>query len=102
MESVSHTPVASIERLRQAVNAHDVDAVVGCFTANYRNETPAHPGRGFTGTAQVRLNWSRIFAGIPDIEAEVVQTSVVGETIWSEWDMHGNRASTEPRRRCGV
>ena len=96
MESVSHTPVASIERLRQAVNAHDVDAVVGCFTANYRNETPAHPGRGFTGTAQVRLNWSRIFAGIPDIEAEVVQTSVVGETIWSEWDMHGTRLDGTP------
>lgn len=102
MDFASPTPVASIERLRQAVNAHDLEAVVGCFTANYRNETPAHPGRGFTGTAQVRTNWSRIFAGLPDIEAELLQTSVAGETIWSEWDMHGTRPDGIPEAMRGV
>ena len=30
------------------------------------------PGRGFTGRDQVRENWQRIFAGVPDITADVL------------------------------
>jgi len=57
-------PSELVERLRQSVDAHDLDAVVACFTDDYRNETPAHPGRGFEGREQVRTNWQRIFAGV--------------------------------------
>ena len=49
-----------IERLRRATDAHDVEAIVACFTDDYVNETPAHPARGFVGRDQVRANWSRI------------------------------------------
>jgi limonene-1,2-epoxide hydrolase len=102
MQTASPQPIAAIERLRRAVNAHDIDAVVACFTDDYRNETPAHPGRGFTGTTQVRTNWSRIFAGIPEIEADVVRTSTDGNTIWTEWDMHGTRPDGLPEAMRGV
>jgi hypothetical protein len=102
MEALSSTPVAPIRRLRDAVNAHDLDAVVACFTDDYRNETPAHPGRGFVGTAQVRMNWSRIFGGIPDIEADVVRSSIDGENVWSEWDMHGTRPDGSSEAIRGV
>ena len=37
------------------------------FAPDYRNETPAHPERGFTGVEQVRKNWQQIFAMIPDV-----------------------------------
>lgn len=93
---------AMVERLRQAVDDHDLDAVVGCFTLDYRNETPVHPNRGFEGRDQVRTNWSRIFAGVPDISAEVVRTAVDDDAIWSEWEMRGTRPDGAPHLMRGV
>jgi hypothetical protein len=59
------------ERLVQAMNAHDLDAQVACFREDYRSEQPAHPARTFTGREQVRQNWSKLFASIPDFRAEL-------------------------------
>lgn len=79
------------DRLCAAVNARDLEAVVDCFAPDYRNETPAHPKRGFTGRDQVRANWQQIFAVVPDIEAEVLRTAIDGDTVWSEWEHRGHR-----------
>ncbi len=73
-------PAAMVERLRVATNAHDLEALVGCFAADYRNETPAHPERGFTGRDQVRRNWAQIFAAVPDVTAEVAAHAPLTET----------------------
>ena len=81
-----------LERLRLAVDHHDLDALVSCFSESYVNETPAHPGRSFRGRDQVRANWSQIFAGVPDIRARVLRTAVEGDAVWSEWEMAGRRA----------
>ena len=51
------------ERLAAAMNAHDIDAFVACFAPDYDSVQPAHPDRAFTGSEQVRKNWSEIFAG---------------------------------------
>lgn len=84
-------PAAMVRRLHQATNQHDLEALVGCFAEDYRNETPAHPERGFTGKEQVRANWTQIFAGIPDLTCEVLGCVVDGDTIWSEWEHRGRR-----------
>jgi ketosteroid isomerase-like protein len=80
-----------VERLVAATNAHDIDALVGCFAAGYVNETPTHPERGFVGDAQVRTNWEQIFAFVPDVHAEVIRIAVEGDTAWTEWEMTGTR-----------
>ena len=95
-------PAAMVERLRVATNAHDVEAVVGCFAADYRNETPAHPERGFTGRDQVRGNWEQIFAAVPDVTAEVVRSAVDGDTAWTEWEHRGTRPDGSPHIMRGV
>ena len=84
-------PVAMVERLRDATNARDIDALVACFAEDYRNETPAHPERGFTGREQVRTNWEQIFSVIGDLRAEVLRIAVDGNTVWSEWEHRGTR-----------
>jgi ketosteroid isomerase-like protein len=84
-------PEGVLERLCRATNDHDLDALVECFTADYRNETPAHPERGFTGRDQVRKNWTQIFAAIPDVTADVLRHAVNGDTVWSEWEHRGTR-----------
>lgn len=91
-----------MERLVGAVNTHDLERLVGCFAADYRNETPVHPLRGFTGNAQVRTNWSQIFGGVPDIEARVLRAAEDGELVWTEWDMAGTRVDGGPFAMRGV
>jgi ketosteroid isomerase-like protein len=89
-------------RLQAAVNARDLDALVDCFAPDYRNETPAHPGRGFEGREQVRTNWQRLFAGVPDLRADVLRVSREGDAAWSEWEMTGTRPDGSPHLMRGV
>jgi ketosteroid isomerase-like protein len=91
-----------VERLRAATNAHDLEALVNCFATDYRNETPAHPDRGFTGRDQVRSNWAQIFAAVPDITAEVLRSAVYGDTAWTEWEHRGNRLDGSQHLMRGV
>lgn len=84
-------PEAMVQRLQRATNEHDLEALVGCFASDYRNETPAHPERGFTGREQVRANWTQIFAAIPDLTCEVLRFTVDGDMVWSEWEHRGTR-----------
>ena len=91
-----------VERLRDATNAHDIDALVDCFAETYRNETPAHPGRGFTGRDQVRVNWQQIFMAVPDLTATIVSAVANGDEIWSEWEMRGTRPDGSAHLMRGV
>lgn len=91
-----------VERLVEATNAHDLDALVSCFDEDYENETPVHPGRGFRGRDQVRTNWEQIFAFVPDVRAQVVRSVVDGERVWTEWEMTGTRRDGSPHHLRGV
>ena len=93
---------AFLTHLLDATNAHDVDRIADCFTADYDNRTPCHPSRGFVGTDQVRRNWTGILAGIPDLVADVVAESSTGDELWSEWEMHGTRPDDSPHVMRGV
>jgi ketosteroid isomerase-like protein len=95
-------PSAVIERLLQALNDHDLDALVASFDDKYVNETPAHPQRGFRGSDQVRRNWSQILSGVPDIRASVPRRVVDGDTVWTEWDISGTRRDGEQFLMRGV
>ena len=94
-------PLTTIERLVLATNQHDIEALVACFAEDYQNETPAHPARGFRGRAQVRRNWEQIFAFVHDIAARIIRSAVDGETVWTEWEMHGTRRNGTAHQMCG-
>jgi ketosteroid isomerase-like protein len=102
MEESPERDAAPLDRLARATNRHDLDALVDCFTPDYRNETPAHPARGFTGREQVRRNWEQIFAAVPDITATVPRSCCQGEVVWSEWEMTGTRRDGTPHQMAGV
>lgn len=95
-------PEQVVERLRQAVDDHDLDALAACFSAEYVNETPAHPRRSFQGIPQVRANWTQIFAGVPDISARILRTALADDTVWTEWEMSGHRGDGGPFLMRGV
>ncbi len=100
--TLSSDPMAAVERLQAAINAHDLDALVGCFTPGYLSEAPAHPARDFVGSDHVRRNWGQILASVPDLRAELVRSTVVGDTVWAEWDWTGTRRDGQPHNMAGV
>ena len=72
------SPADFPDRLAAATTAHDLDALVDCFTDDYELTQPAHPSRSFTGSDQVRANWQQIFAAVPDLRATVTARAVDG------------------------
>lgn len=91
-----------LERLRDALDRHDLDAFVDCFDSGYRSEQPVHPDRLFTGREQVRRNWAAVFDGVPDIRAELLRSAQAGDAHWAEWYWRGTRADGTPLEMRGV
>ncbi|MGY1841790.1 MULTISPECIES: nuclear transport factor 2 family protein [unclassified Modestobacter] len=83
-------PLAVIDRLVDAVNRHDIDALTGCFAPAFECLWPAHPARSFTGRDQIRRNWESIFATFPDIQAVVAARAGAGDEVWAEWEFLGS------------
>ena len=95
-------PRQLLERLLRAANEHDLEALVACFAADYRNETPVYPARGFVGRERVRRNWEQIFTFVPNVTARLLAYAVDGDTIWSEWEHSGTRADGSRHLMRGV
>ena len=91
-----------IDRLAAAMNAHDLSVVAGLIHLDHRSEQPAHPGRAFTGRAQMLANWEAMLAGIPDFRAEIRRSVQDGDTTWTEWRWSGNRGDGQAFEMRGV
>ena len=90
------------ERLLHAWNTRDVDRLVALFANEYVSDQPAHPGRAFTGNAQVRANWTSVFQGVPDFTAELLAQSIESDTEWAEWHWHGRHRDNSVFAMRGV
>jgi ketosteroid isomerase-like protein len=91
-----------LEQMRRALNAHDIDAFVELFSAEYRSEQPAHPDRQFGGREQVRENWGGTFQEVLDFRADLLRSAVTGDTTWSEWEWYGTRKDGSRLEMRGV
>jgi limonene-1,2-epoxide hydrolase len=103
MNTITQLPLnAVIHRLHTAMNEHDLDAFVGCFAPDYASEQPVHPDRTFQGNDQVRRNWAKVFASIPDFHADLLRWAADGEMIWSEWHWYSQPPDQTPFAMRGV
>lgn len=91
-----------VERLRDASNAHDAEAVAPLFAEDYRSSQPAHPSRAFVGRSKVLANWSSVFEGVPDFTASLVEWTQEGDTEWAAWDWSGTHTDGTPFGMRGV
>jgi ketosteroid isomerase-like protein len=86
-----------MDRLLAAMNAHDLEAFVACFAVDYRSEQPAYPSRAFEGSDKVRENWTSVFSGVPDFNAELLLSATtddgveIGEWRWQGTHTDGSR-----------
>ena len=82
-------PMAVVDRMQRAMNAHDLDAFVALFAPDYDSAFPVHPERAVHGPEQVRRNWEHNFTEIPDMRATVLRATQDGDTVWTEWEWTG-------------
>jgi len=92
-----------LNRLLAAMNAHDLDAFVACFAPDYTSEQPAHPGRAFEGSDKVRENWTSVFSGVPDFNAELLSSATTDDGVEiGEWSWRGAHTDGSPFAMRGV
>jgi hypothetical protein len=80
-----------IAEVQRALNAHDLERFLALFDPDYASDQPAHPDRAFAGVDQVRANWSQVFAGVPDFQAELLWSAAAGDVVGAEWRWRGAR-----------
>lgn len=103
-DDIAHLP-RTLARLVSATNDHDIDSLVGCFAPDYTLAMPNHPARAFTGTEQVRRNWTQFFAHIPDLSVSITAAGRdvrYPEVWWTEWEIRGTRTDGSPHLMRGV
>jgi ketosteroid isomerase-like protein len=95
-------PAAVVERIMHAINRHDLDALMECFTVDVRSEQPTRPERGFRGRDELRGYWEQVLAGGGDFQAKLLRCAGDDETVWAEWCWHGTRRDGASFARAGV
>jgi len=96
-------PLAVVYRLRDAVNAHDLDALVDCFDREFHSQLPTFPDASFVGNENVRRNWEMIFTSVPDIAAEIVRSTTAStNTVWAEWQQEGTQRDGRSHLARGI
>src|SRR5260370_36885848 len=96
------SPQVVFERMIQAANRQDLEAMVACFASDFRSEQPFYPERNFTGQAGVRKNWNFFFSTMPDFQAEVLREAVDGDTVLAERHDHGTEVDRKKQLAQGV
>jgi ketosteroid isomerase-like protein len=95
-------PREVVERQRDALDAHDLDALADCFHEDLHSEDFVHPSQTFRGRDQVKRNWELVLRQVPDLKARLVATAVEGDTVWAEWRFWGTKRSGEMLDLRGV
>jgi hypothetical protein len=96
------SPQLVFDRMIQAANRHDLDAMVAYFAPDYRSEQPFSPERNFTGSAGVRKNWNFFFSTMPDFQVDILSEAVEGDTVWAELYFHGTQGDGTKQITRGV
>ena len=89
-------------KLRDALNAHDIETFVSCFDENYYSEQPVHPDRTFQGREQVRKNWTSNFEEMPDFLSQLIRYAINDDCVWTEWEWQGTRRDNSKMFMRGI
>ncbi len=98
----SYGPSELARRWVRALSEHDLDRVADCFAEDYIDEAPARRGEQVHGRDEVRRNFGRLFAELPDLRAEALATATNGQRVWIEWRMYGTRRDGSLMEFVGV
>jgi len=82
--------LAAVSRFNQALNAHDLEAVMAAMTDDcvFENTAPAPDGTRFVGRPAVRAYWAAFLAQAPDARFTVEEMLVSGDRCIVRWIYH--------------
>ena len=87
-----------LERMLDAFNRHDLDAIMSLFADDCVFESPRGPepwGRRFVGREEVREGLGARFEGIPDVHYGDASSFVAEDRGASEWTLTGTTVDGE-------
>jgi hypothetical protein len=87
-----------LERVLEAFNSHDLDAIMSHFADDCVFESPRGPdawGQRFIGKSEVRRGLAARFEGIPDVRYRDHGHFVCGNHGVSEWTISGTTVDGE-------
>ena len=93
--TTDHDRLVVLERMVDAFNAHDLDAIMSLFTEDCVFESPRGPeawGQRFEGLRAVREGLGARFTTIPDVHYGGGRHFVSGDRGVSEWTLTGTTA----------
>jgi ketosteroid isomerase-like protein len=93
MDASGQAPPAVIQRLYDAVQRRDLDALMACFDESYRSEQPLHPDAPPRDRAHVETTWSRPLRDVRDLQVDLLSWIAGDTTIWTEWRWRGTWAN---------
>ena len=96
---------ATLKRLLEAFNAHDLDAIMAFFAEDCELLMPRGPapeGRRFVGKAAVSEGLASRFSGLPDVRYGDDRHWVAGNLGVSTWLLTGTTKAGESVRVRGV
>jgi ketosteroid isomerase-like protein len=103
MNDPSHV-LATIERLNQAVNDHDVPAIMATFAPDcvFENTAPAPDGSRYAGRKAVQAFWQDFFRASPQAHFDYEEYILAGERCTVRWTYHWIDAAGLPGHVRGV
>jgi ketosteroid isomerase-like protein len=80
-------PLDVVSAFNDALNRHDVDAVMAHMTGDcvFENTFPGPDGERFEGQAAVRSFWEHFLAGSPNAHFEVEEIFAVDDRVVQRW-----------------
>jgi ketosteroid isomerase-like protein len=97
--------IATLKKILDAFNAHDLDAIMAFFSDECELLMPRGPepeGRRFTGKPAVREGLAGRFAGLPDVHYGDDRHWAAGDFGVSTWLLTGTAKTGEKLRVRGV
>ncbi len=95
-DPTTDTTLATVRAFNDALNRHDVDAVMALMTDDcvFENTWPAPDGERYEGQAAVRGFWERLIADSPAAHFEIEELFAAGDRATQRWrytwvDSHG-------------
>lgn len=92
-----------VERFNEAVNRHDVDAMMAAMTEDCLFESTDPPeGQRYEGQAAVRAAWESFFRASPDAHFEAEEIIAAGDRCTVRWLYRWTDADGKPGHIRGV
>ncbi len=97
-QSTTETTLAVINAFNDALNRHDIDAVMALMTDDclFENTSPAPDGERYTGKDAVRGFWQRLIESSPDASFDLEELFASRDRATQRWrytwtDENGNQ-----------